>query len=112
MRYNLNKIRKLIMDVHPELGNISFYLDHSFDMVESIGCEDIKINVPKRFGVNVLGRPELTINEIETFQGTMRYMGFEPYYFDYDKWGMLFFEFSLGDGDEVYMDIGAETNVL
>ena len=41
-----------------------------------------------------------------------RYMGFEPYYFDYDKWGMLFFEFSLGDGDEVYMDIGAETNVL
>ena len=68
MVYNLNRIKKLIGEFHPELGDIGFDTERPYDVVV------------KRFGVNVLGRPDLTVNEIERFQDTMRYMGFDPYY--------------------------------
>ena len=101
MVYNLNRIKKLIGEFHPELGDIGFYTERPYDVVETFGLTDVQLTHPKRVGVNVLGRPDLTVNDIERFQDTMRYMGFDPYYWDYDKWGMLYFEFSMDDSDEL-----------
>jgi hypothetical protein len=101
MVYNLNRIKKLIGEFHPELGDIGFYTERPYDVVETFGLTDIQLTHPKRVGVNVLGRPDLTVNDIERFQDTMRYMGFDPYYWDYDNWGMLYFEFSMDDSDEL-----------
>lgn len=79
-------------------------MERPYDMIEVLGDEDITITYPMRFGINVLGRPELTIEQIERFMDTLKYMGFDSYYWDYDKWGMLFFEFVLNDGDELYYE--------
>ena len=102
MRYNLNRIKELIREHHPELGDVGFYMERPYDVVETFGLSDVQLSHPKRIGVNVLGRPDLSIDDIERFQDTMRYLGFDPYYWDYDKWGMLYFEFSMDENDEMY----------
>ena len=105
MRYNLNRVKDLLRESHPEIGELGFYMERPYDMIEVLGDEDITIVHPMRFGINVLGRPELTIEQIERFMDTLKYMGFDSYYWDYDKWGMLFFEFVLNDGDEIYYEV-------
>ena len=45
------------------------------------------------------------MEDIQGFCDTMKYMGMKPYYWDYDKWGMLFFEFELYAGDDVYYEV-------
>jgi len=112
MKYNLNRVREIMEETHPKFGNIGFYLDRPFDVVEQLGYEDITIPHPKRFGINILGRPDVEIDDIVSFQNTMKYMGFVPYYWDFDKWGMLFFEFEVKDGDEFYYDITRRDEVL
>ena len=101
MVYKLKEIRDILKGNHPEFGDIGFYLDRPFDVVEYLGNEDITIPHPRRFGINILGRPDVNVDDIVGFQDTMKYMGFVPYYWDYDKWGMLFFEFEIKEDDEL-----------
>jgi len=101
MKYNLNRVRDIMLETHPKFGNIGFYLDRPFDVVEYLGEEDITIPHPRRFGIRILSRPDVNVDDIVGFQDTMKYMGFVPYYWDYDKWGMLFFEFEIKEDDEL-----------
>ena len=101
MKYNLNRVKEIMLETHPKFGNMGFYLDRPFDVVEYLGNEDITIPHPRRFGINILGKPDVNVDDIVGFQDTMKYMGFVPYYWDYDKWGMLFFEFEIKEEDEL-----------
>ena len=101
MEYNLNRVRDIMLDTHPKFGNMGFYIDRPFEVVEYLGDEDITIPHPRRFGINILGRPDVDVDDVVGFQDTMKYMGFVPYYWDYDKWGMLFFEFEIKEEDEL-----------
>ena len=105
MVYNLNEVQRIVEDVLPQFGRIGFYMNRSVDYVERIGMEDLTLSHPKRFGVHILGRPDVGETDIESFMDIMKYMGFESYYWDYDKWGMLYFEFTIGEEDEYVYDI-------
>lgn len=108
MIYNLNWVRGIMMETHPKFGDMGFYLERPMEIVEVLGLDDsgkdITISHPKRFGINILGRPDVNVEDIQGFCDTMKYMGMKPYYWDYDKWGMLFFEFELNVGDDVYYE--------
>ena len=101
MKYNLNRVKDIMLETHPKFGNMGFYIDRPFEVVEYLGDEDITIPHPRRFGINILGRPDVNVEDIQGFCDTMKYMGFVPYYWDYDKWGMLFFEFEIKEDDEL-----------
>ena len=105
MEYNLDWVKGILKDTHPKFGDMGFYLERPMEIVEVLGLDDkgkdITILHPKRFGINILGRPDVNVDDIVGFQDTMKYMGFVPYYWDYDKWGMLFFEFEIKEDDEL-----------
>lgn len=97
-----------MMETHPKFGDMGFYLERPMEIVEVLGLDDegkdITLVHPRRFGINILGRPDVNVEDIQGFCDTMKYMGMKPYYWDYDKWGMLFFEFELNVGDDVYYE--------
>ena len=106
MDYNLERIKSIMKEYHPKFGDMGFYYKNSCEVIEdlSVDGQDFTLVHPKRMGINILGRPDVNVEDIQGFCDTMKYMGMKPYYWDYDQWGMLFFEFELNVGDNVYYE--------